>query len=493
MSRVRALWKRRHSPAAIRIGLGLIVASGISLTQLSAGSTSGADTSFIPGTANATAQAIAVAPTTGGLNYAITLATSIAAYQNAQAQALSQTIDLGAIGTSLEAEGCNNSPPTLPQSDVPPSIQAESINGTQTLTDSITPSSSSTGVGVGVENATASPQPASSSNTSAAAVSVAGGLLSIAGATSSASTAIVDGNTREATATSDIAGISLDNGTIVLGGLHWSAVEESGATTTATGTFSLGSLKIAGVTIPISIPDPSSILSIVNTTLTPLGLNIQWPEMSKLGDGTVQISPLVVGIDNNALGQEVIGANLSKVQTVREAVVDAVLNADCDLASEITVSDIALGPLAGGGNLNINLGGATALTTNAAAVDPFGTGTGSSPLGPSTTDSSGDSSGVSIGSIDDGLTPSTFDTTAPLLPATTTPPTTTTSGGGKAQSLGPTQKTVNCISLGPAGGGCLKRNAALPIGLVALGVVVALAAWDYLRQRRRARLAGQEQ
>jgi hypothetical protein len=491
MSRVRSLWQRRHSPAAIRIGLGLVVASGISLTQLSAGSTSGADTAFVPGMASASAQGFAVAPTTGGLNYAITLATSLAAYQNAQAQALSQTIDLGAIGTSLEAEGCNNSPPTIPKSDVPPSVQAESINGTQTVTDSITPSASSTGIGVGVENATASQQPSSSSNTSVAATSVAGGLLSIAGATSSATTAIVNGNTREATATSDIAGISLDNGTIVLGGLHWSAAEQSGATTTATGTFSLGSLKIAGVTVPISIPDPSSSLSIVNTALSPLGLNIQWPIMSTLSDGTVQISPLVVGIDNNTLGQEVIGANLSKVQTVREAVVNAALNADCNLASEITVSDIALGPLAGGGDLNINLGGAKALTTDAAAVDPFGTGTGSSPLGTTTTDSSGDSSGLSIGTLGDGLTPSTFDTTAPI-PGTTPPPT-ITSGGGKAQSLGPTQKTVNCISLGPAGGGCLKRNAALPIGLVALGVVVALAAWDYLRQRRRARMAGQEQ
>ena len=71
------------------------------------GSSSGADTSFVPGDALAQAQAITVAPTTGGLNYAITLATSISNYQDVEAQSLSQTIDLGAIGTSLEAEGCN--------------------------------------------------------------------------------------------------------------------------------------------------------------------------------------------------------------------------------------------------------------------------------------------------------------------------------------------------------------------------------------------------
>ncbi|HEY2215226.1 MAG TPA: hypothetical protein VGH31_09235 [Acidimicrobiales bacterium] len=489
MSRVGSLWARRHSPVAIRVGLGLVVAAGISLTQLSAGSTSGADTSFIQGTGSASAQAIAVAPTTGGLNYAITLATSIAAYQNAQASSLSETIDLGAIGTSLEAEGCNSSPPTIPKADVPAPVQAESINGTQTVTLAITPDSTTTGIGVGVETATASLQPESTSNTSTAALAIPGGLLSIAGATSSATSGIINGNTRESTASSDIAGLSLDNGTIVLGGLHWSAIEESGATTKATGTFSIGALTIAGVAVPISIPDPSSVLGIINTALSPLGVNIQWPEMTTLSDGTVQISPLTIGIDNNTLGQEVVGANLSKVQTLRDAIVNAALNADCNLDSEITVADIAVGPLAGGGNLNIQLGGASALTTDSAAVNPFGSGT--SPF--SGTSSTGDSgSAVSLGSGDTGFTPGTFGTTTPTL-GNTTPTTATSGGSGKAQSLGPTQKTVNCISLGPAGGGCVKRNAALPIGLIALGVVVALAAWDYLRQRRRTRLAGQEQ
>ncbi len=488
MSRVGSLWARRHSPVAIRVGLGLVVVAGISLTQLSAGSTSGADTSFVNGTGTASAQGIAVAPTTGGLNYAITLATSIAAYQNSQSQALSQTIDLGAIGTSLEAEGCNNAPPTIPKADVPPPVQAESTNGTQTVSDTITAATTATGIGVGVENATASLVPQSSSNTSTAALAVPGGLISIAGATSAASSGIVNGNTRESTATSDIAGISIENNTIVLGGLHWSAVEESGAITKASGTFSLGSLTIAGVSVPLSIPDPSSILSIINTALSPIGINIQWPEMSTLSDGTVQISPLVIGLDNNTLGQEVVGANLSKVQTLRDAIVNAALNADCNLDSEITVADIAVGPLAGGGNLNINLGGASALTTDAVSVNPFGAGT--NPLGTSTIGSG--NTGVTLDTGASGFTPDSLGTTPPTLGNTTTP-TTGTSSGGKAQSLGPTQKTVNCISLGPAGGGCVKRNAALPIGLVALGVVVALAAWDYLRQRRRTRLAGQEQ
>ena len=110
------LRERRYTPATVRVGLACAVAAGVGLVEL--GSSSGADTSFVPGDALAQAQAISLAPTTGGLNYAITLATSVSNYQDMQAQSLSQTIDLGAIGTSLEAQGCDGSAPTLPKSDV---------------------------------------------------------------------------------------------------------------------------------------------------------------------------------------------------------------------------------------------------------------------------------------------------------------------------------------------------------------------------------------
>jgi hypothetical protein len=124
------------------------------------------------------------------------------------------------------------------------------------------------------------------------------------------------------------------------------------------------------------------VLNIVNTALQPLGLNVQWPVVKTLPDGTVEITPLVVGIDNNTLGQEVVGTNLGTVQPVREALVNALLKASCQFASAITVSDIGIGVLAGGGNLNLEFGGAKALTNNEAASSPFGPG--SSPFGAST-------------------------------------------------------------------------------------------------------------
>ncbi len=290
--------------------------AGVCIVEL--GSNSGADTSFVPGNAQAQAQAISLAPTTGGLNYAITLATSISDYQDLEAQSLSQTVDLGAIGTALEAQGCDGGAPVLPSSDVPPAVQVESTSGNQNQTNSITPQSSPDGLGIGNESAAASTQPSSDATTAVQNISVPGGLFSINGLTSSTHTSIDDNTTRTATATADIAQLSLGDGAIVLGGLHWSATQQTGATSTSSGTFSVGALSVGGVPVDLSqvgsAITPQSVFDIINTALTPLGLNIQWPAQSTLDDGTVQISPLVIGIDNNALGQEVIGANENSVQ-----------------------------------------------------------------------------------------------------------------------------------------------------------------------------------
>ena len=461
------------------------------------GSGSAADTSFVPGDALARSQAISLAPTTGGLNYAITLATSVSNYQDMEAQSLSQTIDLGAIGTSLEAEGCDGSAPTVPKSDVPPPVQAESTSGNQSLSNSITPQSSPDGLGLGNEAATATTQPASGSLTTVSNIAVPGGLLAVNGLASSAKASIDNGATRTATATADVGQLSLGNGAVVLGGLQWTATQQSGGATTSSGAFSVGSLTVAGVPVDLSSlsssANPQTVLGIVNTALAPIGLNVQWPTQTTLSDGTVQISPLVVGIDNNALGQQVVGANENSVQPVREALVDAILSADCNFATEFTVGDIGMGVLSGGGNLNLEFGGASAETDALAASSPFGAGGGTAL--PS---SSAGAGSLTTGNSGSALGASTLPVTgnsgvAPLGSAPTTgsaPPAAGSGAGGQQESLGPMTRTSDCISLGPSGGGCDSGNAAVPIGLGSLALVVALFTWDALRQRRRLQLHG---
>ncbi|HSZ36469.1 MAG TPA: hypothetical protein VK773_05200 [Acidimicrobiales bacterium] len=486
--------ERRYTPTTLRIGLACAVGAAVCIVEF--GSNSGADTSsFVPGNATAQAQAITVAPTTGGLNYAISLGISISDYQDMEAQSLSQTIDLGAIGTALEATGCNGGPPELNSKDVPASVQAESVNGNQNLSDSITPATSP--VGAGNESAVVTTQPSATSLTEVSDITVPGGLLTISGLASSSHTSIDNGATRTSTATSSIGSISLAHGAVQIGNLTWTATQQSGATTTASGTFSVGSLTVAGVKVDTSklvnssTFNPQTVLTIINTALAPVGLNVQWPTMSTLPAGTVQISPLSVGIDNNTLGQEVIGTNLGATQTVRSAIVNALLGLNCNFATGILVGDIGIGVLAGGGNLNIQLGGATAVTNDLAEQSPFGSGSLPNGPSPSVSTASGNSGNTGTGPVG-ALTTGSTGTGSLSTPGTPSTPATAGvgTGSGVKESLGPITKSTACVSLGPSGGGCSGTNAAVPIGLVSLGLVVALFVWDYLRQRRRDRLTG---
>jgi len=283
----------------------------------------------------------------------------------------------------------------------------------------------------------------------------------------------------------------LAHGAVQLGNLVWTATQQTGAATTATGTFSIGSLTVAGVKMDTSqltsssTANPQTVLNIINTALSPLGLNVQWPAMTTLQDGTVKITPLSVGIDNNTLGQEVIGTQLGQVQTVRSALVNGLLGINCNFANAILVGDIGIGVLAGGGNLNVNLGGASAATNDLTEQSPFGSGSLPNGPSPSVITSTGNSGAAGLGAF-------TGSTGAAGLSTPGTAGTTGTagSGSGNKESLGPISKTTACVSLGPSGGGCSGTNAAVPIGLASLGLVVALFVWDYLRQRRRDRLMG---
>ncbi|MGP0032280.1 MAG: hypothetical protein ACLPVF_17470 [Acidimicrobiales bacterium] len=470
----------RHSPVALRVGLGCVVITGVCLAQLSA-SDSGADSSFVPGTASASAQAIELAPTTGSLSYAVTLATSVAAYQITEGQALSQTLDLGAIGTSLTSDSCTGGPPTVNPSQLPQPIEAESTNGNQSLTGTEADQLSPAGAAIGDESADATTQPAGSSTTTIASDNLAG-LVSVDGATSSANAALQNGATRYASATADISTVSLDNGLVTLGGLHWVATQTSGASTTATGSFDVSTLSIAGTSVPVSNDSVATILEIINTALSPVGFQIDWPQQQTQSDGTVTITPLTIGIDNNTLGQEIIGANEGQIEPVRDQLQTQLLNLNCNTADGLLVGDIGLGVLAGGGNLNIELGGASAGTTDTAAVSPFGPD--------------------SVGSVSTGTTePATAATPASSfdIPGSTSVPGSSLGGstapaasGSGAESLGPLSRFVTCSSVSPAGGGCSGTDVALPVGLISLSVLAGLAGWDYMRQRRRSRLSGQE-
>jgi hypothetical protein len=222
----------------------------------------------------------------------------------------------------------------------------------------------------------------------------------------------------------------------------------------------------------------NTVVGLLNTALEPIGFNISWPQVTTLSDGTIQITPLIVGINNSALGQELIGANLGAIQTVRASLLNALFGLNCNIPGYVEIADIVLGVPEGGGDLDIDLGGASAVTTDQSFSSPFST---VPPLGVS------DGGGADLST----LPSDTFSPGTPAIPGTagtTVAPTTTPSGGGQKVSLGPISKSMSCHSVGPAGGGCDSSNVALPVGLIGLALLAGLAAWDYVRQRRRTRL-----
>jgi hypothetical protein len=467
----------------VRVGLAGVVIAGVCLAQLT--STSAADTAFNPGTASSGSQGIEIEPTTGSLSYAPIVANADADYENAEAQALAQTFDPGALVAALQGPSCvTGKPSSVPESDDPQPVQAESTSGNQTLTKDIS-DPAGIGAGVGTELAIATQQPAGTATNTIASEDYAG-LIDVLGDTTNAVANLQNNNLRYANATVDMSSLSLAGGLVDLGGLHWVATQESGAKTASTASFDVTTLSIAGVPIKITGLSVPTITGIINTALEPTGLQVDWPNEYTQTDGTVVIAPLVIGIDNTALGQQVVGANLSKTESVRDQLESILMKETCQLDGEFTGTDIIIGVLAGGGDLNFVLGGAHAITTDAAFVSPFTP----EPL------SSG-SLGAITAPIVAAIPPLTFSTPGtPGTPGTPaiTPPVAAAAptGSGKVVALGPTVKSASCHSTGPAGGGCDSSDVALPVGLIGLALLGGLAAWDYTRQRRRRRLAGLE-
>jgi hypothetical protein len=472
------LWSRRSGPVAVRVGLGCAVIAGVCLAQL--GSTSGADTAFDPGTASAGSQAILVAPTVASLSLGVILGTSLSDYINNEGQSLAQTFDGGALVTILTAANCaTGAPGTLQPSDFPAPAQAESTNGNQSASATAYSLLNPTDpVGIGTETASATTAPSGTATNTIAGFDL-GSLVSVSGATVNSVSEVLNGNTRYASATSDIAGISLAGGLVQLKGLHWVATQTSGATNTSTASFSISGLTVAGVTVPIQNDSVTTLLSILNTALSPLGLNIDWPAVSTLPDGTIQISNLKVGLDNSALGQQIVGPLLTPLQSARNTLQNEAFAINCETADAFSVSDIALGVVAGAGDLDVELGGAHALTNDNSEGSPFGSSGQPLSLGGSGSTSPSTSG---FGTLGTSTTPSFTGGTTPTTGDVST-------SGTQKVAFGPTHQTMSCVSLSTASSGCSGHNLGAVVGLIGLGLLGGLATFDYVRQRRRKRSA----
>ncbi|HEX3840036.1 MAG TPA: hypothetical protein VHU85_04510 [Acidimicrobiales bacterium] len=468
------------------LALILFAATTVTVFATAPGGASADTGTFYPGTSTATASALSLVPSTGGLGYTITFSTSNAEYEQGLAKALSQTLNLGVIGTILTTASCNM-PAAVPASALPQPVSLENNAAPPTKTLTVAGTFNGSGAGAGVEQASVTGTPSASSSTRGGDFAVAGA-IDLSGLNSAATAGVVNNQTRSVDSSVDIGSLSLLGGLVVLKGLHWEASQQSGAANTSAATFAMGAAVVAGVTLPTPTPAQlATVIGIVNTALSPTGFRINLPAVTQTanahdGNGaTTKISPLSIGIDSSALGAAVIGSQLTSAQPLKTAIDNALIAANCQLSGDLLpIGDIALGVPAGGGGLDVDLGGATVNINADPPVNAFGSFGLSGNTAPS--DTGGSTGTFTPGDAGTPFIPGTSGTSGLSDTSSSTP---SSSGPSGAQSLGPTTKTSACASLSSSGGSCSGGGAAVWIALIALGLLLAAFAWDFVRQRRR--------
>jgi hypothetical protein len=336
---------RRTAIAALATGIALCA------TALSGPAMAGTPaTDKTAGTASAIATSYKVNPTEASLSIGIGFGISLAGYTNQVAQAESRAIDLGIIGSTLAGAGCDGGAPTLPADQQPQALRADSRTsapGTKTETEQYAP--------VITKSVQANATPYGEANTTTAALDGAGALATISGAHSRAVTQLRQG-VREAIASVDITSVSIA-GVLELAGLHWNATYQTGATESTVGTFTIGSLKVAGTALPTG--DPTAAIDAANTALAPLGVVITIPK-PHVDAGILFVDPMMVRIIPSTTRDGLTGVIISNIQPTREQLYTALLQQSCKNATYITVSDIVVGSVTGAGSLSLELGGVQA-------------------------------------------------------------------------------------------------------------------------------------
>src|SRR5439155_4102316 len=147
-------------------------------------------------------------------------------YIGTAAQAASQTIDLGLLGTLLAAQHCDGTPSFLKQDQVPAATHVDSRDSGadkgKTRTYEGTSSGGPLTIGFGREEAMAVKDPKGQATTTLGIASLPG-VIDARGGVARTETGIVGGATRVARASVDVADIDLFGGVIKLSHLKWSA------------------------------------------------------------------------------------------------------------------------------------------------------------------------------------------------------------------------------------------------------------------------------
>jgi len=403
--------------------------------------------SFAAGQGSAFADTMKIDPRAGNLSIGIDFGKAAADHQNSAAQAISQAMDLGTIGTSAAAYGCDGSAPALPQDQQPQPLIAD----TRTPNQPQQAEQDETFAPGFHKSVNVSTDPSAKAVTTTAPFGIAT-VVSVGGGTATSTSGVAD-DVRKATATTDISGITLPGG-VVLRDLHWEAA--FGSDGSPVGTFSIGSASIAGTPTPTN--NPSETINQVNAALTLFGLHLTAPTARvDEHNNMIFVDSMTLSVVPNPTRDSITGQAIKGIQPVREPLFDALLKAKCTLNTEITVFDIVVGSATGAGSFNMLFGGVQAGSGEIAA-NPFKLGF----VG------AGTAGGVSSGAPAIPGTSGSSVTPAPAPIAAATP------ASGNTQTL----PQVPAAFKGARGG------ALAGVGLGGLAMLAAMAEGDRRKMRR---------
>jgi hypothetical protein len=426
------------------------------------------------GRASARANVLSVAPSTGSLQFALGSGEVIAETTGGLAQAQSSAADLGLIGSSLTSENCVGDQPLEPE-QLPHPLVIDNRSGPGTAEESEAPGPvPGTSGGHKVVEATATP----SSRAEVTFVDAAlPGLVSVGGGQAVAEAEVFPGAGREARADVVVDVILLD-GAVALRGMRWSVRHRTGGEDGAEGAFSIDALELAGVPVPVDSADQA--VTVANQALGALGLQLEMPEVVRIQEGTVdliRVTPMRLVLADSPAGQLAVRPALEATREARSQLFDALVAADCRMASFLLVGEIGIGVAAGTGTLIASFGGAEATSANVVHETLFG------QLG-----------GPLLGG-DAGVAPATDSAVTPARPATSAAPATPGVVTQPGSTVGATPASAFdriCENVHPIHKPSCSQGAAATVGLLGLGATAAVGFLDLRRRRRPVVAAGVE-
>ena len=317
-----------------------------------------------PGFGKAQAGILMLDPRSAQLSFGVRFGPTVSDHRNQVARAQAQSTDYGLIGSALTGSGCDGGDPFIRPEDLPKPMRADSRNPKDLAEREVSE-------GPITQSVQADPRPYARATSRLVEASLPG-IAELGGSATETISGVDDEGVPFVRAISDIASLSLA-GVVKLGGLHWEAQQNGDEQ--PTGSFTIGSATIGGVPVPTQ--DASALVQAVNAVLSQLGL-VMTPPVTHVEDDTIFVDPIKIGIAPNQTRDLIAGETLAALQPAREALFQVLLDSSCDSGAAITVADILLGSVTGGGSLTAVVGGAQAQYIPPAAGVRVGGDTGAS-------------------------------------------------------------------------------------------------------------------